>query len=255
MQRLKNIIRNRTVAILAHGSSIEQFETYIEDLKDKDVCYASLNFFPIMEEFILSKIGKKLDIVFDCSTVAKHRQEEFDLVRMKRLESFMQRQDNNLWITSHGIVRDNLLPTPWNSMYQNNKSKILEVDTLFPSRRISEFMSVPGSITLLIASCIAGQAKKIIMFGFDGCNNLNLQEGLNTYYKPQLQKEERLRALGSIEDIGVTNDTYNFQMQFPSILNKYKSLFNNDCPIENCSKQSFYSIFNKISYQDLKQAI
>jgi hypothetical protein len=255
MERLKNIIRNRTVAILAHGASIAQLENHIEDLKDKDACYATLNFFPIMEEFILSKINKKLDIVFDCSTVARHRQDEFDLVRMKRLDFFLQRPDNNLWITSHGIVRDNLLPSVWNGMYHNNRNKILEVDTLFPPRRISEFMSVPGSISLLIASCIAGQAKKIIMFGFDGCNSLNLQDGLNTYYKHELQKEERFRALGSIEDVGVTNDTFNFQMQFPSILNKYRSLFNNDCIIENCSRESYYSIFNKISYNDLKQAI
>ena len=43
----------RTVAIMAHGSSIAELEKHIGSLKKYNICWTSLGVFPMMEEFIL----------------------------------------------------------------------------------------------------------------------------------------------------------------------------------------------------------
>lgn len=55
---LQSIIKGRPIAILLPGSSIEELSDRINEFKDYDFCYFSLNVFHVLEEHIMKKIGK-----------------------------------------------------------------------------------------------------------------------------------------------------------------------------------------------------
>lgn len=248
--KINEIINNRTVCILSHGASIQQLEDYIVELKDYDICWMSLGLYTIMEDFILSKIGKKLDLLFDCATVPEPQMEVYEKqIRLPRIEQFLARPDNNLWITTHGLIRDSINPYK-PSIWKDYQSKILKVDELFPTHN---YMDVPNSITLMIASALCGQAKKIILFGFDGhVGNDNMSH--STYYKAELAHNEWIYAYGNTVNMGLKRDTLDFERRFQPILLSYRQLFNNDADIVNCSS-SQYQCIRQIDYNQLKEEL
>jgi hypothetical protein len=249
LSKLTNIINNRIVCIMVHGASIERLEDTIESLKDYNLCWASLGLFTTMEDYILNKINKKLDIVMDCSTVAEHLQENYEEnIRLPRIQGFLERNMDNLWITTHGLIRDVVSKRrpQWLEIY---KDKIFEVDNLFPKDNLSFYMSVPNSLTLFTAAIIAGQASKIILFGCDGY--IDSANNLHTYYKAMLQRKERYNALGYTTDDGIVRDSKNFELRFDGWLENYKKLFNNNMEIVNCSPNSIYTHIKKIDYYQL----
>ena len=251
---LKNIINGRTVAIMIHGSSINELEKRILEFKDYDICWSSLGVFPMMEDFILSKINKKLEIVLDCATVAESLLENYELnVRVPKLEPYLSREDKNIWITTHGLIRDSVskLYPHFLDLYG---SKMVQVDSFFPLDNRSKWMDVPNSVTFLIASAIAGGASKIIVFGLDGYRG-SFKGGIYAYYKPHLIKKEREAALGTLEDPGINRDTDYFQDRFSKILEEYYKLFSNPCPIYNCSPDTVYNVIPKINYNRLSEVL
>lgn len=251
---LKNIINNRTVCLMAHGASIKQLETHIYDLKDKDICWVSLGVFDMMEEYILSRINKHLSIIFDCATVPHARTEHYEkMSRIPRLEPFLKRNEDNLWITSHGLIRDSV-KLYYNYFLDEFNDKILQVDDLFPPHEISKWMDVPNSITLFIGALLAGNAKQIIIFGLDGYLG-EIYKGIDSYYKPDLIRIERQIALGSDQDPGINRDTKGFEERFLNIFKSQQNLFNNFCPIFNCSPSSLYEMIPKINYSQLKDYV
>jgi hypothetical protein len=110
-------------------------------------------------------------------------------------------------------------------------------------------MSVPNSVTLLIAACIAGGAKKIITFGLDGYNG-DIKKGLESCCHPEIVREERLLALGSKDDPGINRDTDLFEKNFGRLYEEYKKLFNSNTEIFNCSPSSVYTCIKKITYDE-----
>ena len=166
MHKLKVLINDRPVAILAHGKSIKELENYIEKFQKYDICWTSLGVFNMMEDFILSKINKKLDIVYDSATVSGGLLEYYETkVRLPRIREFVTRNVNNVWITTEGVIKDSVYKYD-PALYLHNKDKITIVDRLFFARRPADYMDVPNSLTLLIASMLAGNCSKIILFGF-----------------------------------------------------------------------------------------
>jgi len=253
MNALKKIINNRTCFILAHGKSIEKLEEKIVDLKKYNICYVSLSLFNVIEEFILSKINKHLDIVFDSATVSDSFLVNYEKVRLNRLSKFLERKENNLWITTFGIERDSIRGLNNNWFLEKHQNKMFIVDYIFPSSLRGNLMSVPNSVCLLIASLLYGGAKKIILFGFDGC--LKQENNLDTYYKPEYHKEEHLLATGKEGNTGLYRDTLNFQQVFPILLHQYRNLFKNNAEILNCSPNSAYTVIKKISYEELEKCL
>ena len=250
--KLTRIIGDRPVCILAHGKSLEELEKHIEEFRRYNICWVSLGAFPMVEKYILNKINQKLDIVFDCATVPQSRLIQYETkVRLPRLDEFLSRTDKNLWITTRGILRDVLKGINQMKFFYRHIEKIFFVDDIFPRKKIGEYMSVPNSVTLLIASLIRGSAKKIILFGYDGYVG-NPNNGINFYYKPEIIKEERLSALGSIVDPGINRDTNNFEREFSKIYNTYLRLFHEHTKIYNCSSNSIYSVIPKINYEQVK---
>jgi len=251
IEYLKDIIKNRTCCILLHGNSIQELELHIDRFSDKDICWCSLGVFDIFETYILSKINKELDFVFDCATVPHSRIEHYEKYsREPRLTKYLERSANNAWITSNGIIRDSVKPY-YPELLDKFSEKIMIVDSFFPQNEIAKWMDVPNSVTLLIASCLAGNAKNIIIFGLDGYNR-DTSKGFESYYKPEHVIKERQHALGSVEDAGINRDTNNFAKRFPFILNEYRTLFHNMANIYNCSPKSLYKIPQKINYTELE---
>lgn len=249
--KLKEIVRGRPVGIMVHGKSIENLEKNIYELKDYDICWASLGVFDMMEEFILSKIDKKLEVVFDCATVPHARVEHYELlVRKLRLQGYLQRPDNNIWITTHGLIRDSVQPY-YPEFLEMFGDKMMQVDSIFPTNEISKWMDVPNSVCLLIASMIAAQATKIIIFGLDGYSG-DITTGVNSYYQPNLIMQERIAALGTLQDPGINRDTDGFAKRWFDLSMNYTELFKNNCYIYNCSPNSVYRFPIKIKYEDLK---
>lgn len=252
MNKISRIVNNRIVAIMLHGRSIEKLEKRITEYRDMNICWASMGLFTIMERYILNKISKRLEIIFDSATVPESRMSKYEnKVRLPRIESFLERTDNNLWVTSHGIVRDSIRGLGRYDILDRFQEKIYEVDGLFPRRNIGQYMSVPNSATLFIASIMASNPKKIIIFGLDGYVG-NATSGVYSYYKSNLAAEERLSALGSLRDDGVNRDSNSFLNRFPNLLKEYRRLFNCHAPIANCSPSSIYQCPTKINYNELR---
>ncbi len=252
LEYLQDIIGQRPVGLLLHGGSVQKLEESIEKYKDCDVCWMGIGLFTLFETYILSKIGKGLDIVFDCATVPHARTPHYEVItRFPRLVPYLWRETNNLWITTHGLIRDSVIPyRP--EIVEMLGNKIMLVDSIFPPDEINRWMDVPNSACLAIASALAGGASKVIVFGLDGYDG-RLDDGLKFYFKPEEHRKERLSALGRLEDAGINRDTRGFEERFPRILNMYRDLFGNNAPVLNCSKQSVYTVLPKIDYSELKE--
>lgn len=251
LDKLKQIINKRPVAIMLHGKSISELEKRVNEYKDLDVCWASMNLFPVMEEFILKKINKKLDIVLDCSTVSDSLLSNYENnCRQPRLEKFLSKEYNNLWVTTMGIIELYSITMNKGNFIDTYKHKTLIVDTIFPPSQTAKYMSVPNSLTLLIAAIMAGGATKIVLFGCDGYKG-EVSIGIDSYFKPNLQRIERYNALGNSIDAGVNRDTEGFENKFISIYKQYKTIFNTNVEIMNCSNTSIYKCLPKINYDEV----
>lgn len=260
--KITEIIKGRTVAIMAHGSSIYKLEDYITKLKDYDICWTSLNQFTVMEDFILNKINKQLEIVFDTASVSSVFLDSFENnVRLPNLYNFLKRDTNNLWATSFGIIRDSVKefrPEWIAKVWQNEglgedkgifSDKIQIVDQLVEKEEVQHLMDVPNSLCLFLATLVASNVSKIILFGVDGYKKEECPS--QVCYQPELTKEYRKAAIGNESDAGITRDTRNFEARFPSLLQWYRERFKNNVLIYNCSPNSYISVIEKIKYKDL----
>jgi len=199
-----------------------------------------------MEEYILSKIDQRLTILMDMATVPEPRMAEYEPIRGARITKFIERDEPNIWVTSHGFIRDVLdgIPAP----------KTDKIDWIFPPDKIGHYMNVPNSVTLLIAYCLYGQASQIIIFGLDGYVG-DVEKGLASCYKPEEIAVERLLALGHTEDGGINRDSFAFEQRLPEILGEYRKLFKNNCSIWNCSPRTIYSCLPKTNYRNVHRII
>ena len=255
MNRLEKVIRGRPVAIMLNGASIVELERHIESLAEHDICWASLGAFNMMEDFILSKIDKRLDIVFDCATVKSKFSDNYEVNhRLPRLIEFLSRGDDNLWITTAGLI-DKSISKYMPNMVTKYGRKIERIDKYAPDeKRIGQFMDVPNSATLLLASALIGGASKIIFFGLDGYKKSDACPAESCYH-PELIEKERKAALGSTNDAGINRDTRYFQKRLPKIVRMYRETFGNWARIYNCSPRTVYDIIAKINYSNLKEIL
>jgi len=254
---LKQKVKGKTCFLIAQGKSINELEERIEEFKDLDICWVGLGQFNTVEKFIMEKAGKSLDVVFDASSIAESRVHEYETtMRLPRLEYFLSKNYDKLWITTHGIYRDAIQRLSLWDFWFKYKEQTLIIDSLFPRDEISIYMDVPNSLTLATGALIAGGAKNIILFGCDGYTGpIATGEGILSYYRPDEVKKERMASLGSIEDPGINRDTGEFQKRFKEVYNRYANLFNNCPDVYNCSPITLYEHIRKIDYnQALKIA-
>jgi len=240
LDKLKHIINKRVVLIMLHGKSIEGLEKEIINFKKLDICYTSLNYFTIMEEYILNKINKKLDFVFDSSSIVKECRQDFEAkYRLKRLGEYLSRANDNLWVTTKGNMKMIMIDTGNEEFIIRFINKILLVDQL------DIILDVPNSVALLLQICILGGARKIILCGFDG--HMGDENVLQSYYKSEIfYKNLRLPSTGN-KNFVIGTETTLFENQIGNILQNFKNV----PPIINCSINSYHNVFNKINYKEL----
>ena len=254
LKNLQTLINKRTVGIMLPGKSIVELEKKIIDLKKYDICWASLGVYNMMEDFILSKINRTLDILYDSATVAKSKEKKYEnIARYPRLIKFLSRRSYNIWITTTGIIKKSVY-IYYPLVASTYRHKIVRVDEIVSRDLRPEFMDVPNSLTLLIASVLAGGAKKIIFFGLDGYDKDDPCP-VNSYYHPELITTERKLALGHLTDTGINRDTESFKDRFPNILDNYRKWFKNDAPLYNCSPITAYKMIEKVSYNEIEKIL
>jgi hypothetical protein len=235
-------LTNKTCAILAHGSSLSKLENRIEEFKNKDIVWCGMNYFNPSEE-ILKKINKSFSIVFDCSTVKNNKAYE-TYYRLPRLKEFLNR-DNTTYITLQ-TGRDNLyelrnrIGDNFNEKY---KDKIIYGEKLgFDCNQFC--VSLHLYITLLLKL----NAERIILFGADGGGMAG--NSVSSYYRSDLMLEDKKHA--DNVSYNMTGDTNNVNSSFVPIM---KSIFGYVPEILNCSPISTYTVFKKVTYDELLEKI
>jgi len=226
MERIKQKINNRTVAILSHGKSIEKLEDKIYQFKDKDICWVSFNYWQLFDEFILYKINKKLDIVLDCANSETLEYEES--IRIPFIKKLLERGTTVLSVQK--------VLNSWNVVKQKlYQDRIVLLDNFF------DISTVVNTLVLLIYAIAQSNPKEILLFGVDGYTEED--NGLSSYYKPDFQLFRRLAIRLNNKDT-LKRETNALNETFYS---NYRELFNKEytVPTINYSKNSKITIFNK----------
>lgn len=236
MERIKQKINNRIVGILSHGKSIEQLEEKIYNLAKYDICWVSFNFYQLFDEFILKKINKRCEIILDCANCINKDFEKY--IRIPSLQKIIKRNDIaiSLWKLIITWELDDIL------LFKDN---LVLLDEYFNTNYVANTLAL---LIYTIASC---NPQKIILFGCDGYTKDD--DGLISYYKPELQIYRRILMRGNIEAT-LDRETKDFNRDFFGI---YGSIFKKDynIPTYNCSINSNITIFPKIIYNEIEEFI
>jgi len=245
IRRLRKIINGRSVAILAAGPSIKQLEDRIDELRSADVCYFGFNRF-VQEESILQKVDKHLS-VFLQSTGRFLSQIINDVI------SFLNRDEQNVFVSSYfhdtfGFLHNSFDLDGFLNRYDE---KLLfcgvGLDRTVPNENYPLHFPYGNSLMLMIQLAIIGQASKIVLFGADGgCKESSKQSHYreSEYYPDPASKPDMKKALAWDTNMG-------FNPILPiSIRNIYETYKIPSIDILNCSRDSRYTPFPIVSYDD-----
>jgi len=241
-------IKGRVLGVMGLGNSLTELEKRIEEFKDYDICWISLNSSDVIEDYILSKINKGLNIYFTLAPNAKVYDIEINIPLIKKV------------IDSGGIVlsdkrRIKLYKERFNNKYVD---KIIDILNISIAKRDSEsragvagFLSQPkpiNSMAVILLILLVFDPKKIILFGCDGSSSAEITP--NDYFKPEIIVK-RDKKYGLHGDIKQMNDG------FLETIKRFKIFFEKDKlpEIVNCSPNSQYTIFRKINYNQLKEEL
>ena len=223
MGRVTDIIDNRPVFVLLHGKSIKQLEQYILQFKGKRICYASVNYFTIMEERILSKIGERISLLWASSP--QNIQE-----RMPAVNEFLMRKERNMLLTHPPALR--LYNEQRGVRFLERFREKIWLD-ITPPRNLN-------SVLFLLPILAEEGAKTIILFGADGCVQGNRDAIVESYYNPEKYNDGR--------GVGIVRDTIRFNAHFPAVLKKMNG---SGTRLLNCSPNSYLENIKKIRYEEL----
>ncbi len=230
IERLKKIIHGRPVALLLPGPSILELERRIGELNNADICYATVNDFWVMERRLTHRIGKNLTAVM-CSAIECNVPSTIHF-------GYMNRPEDNVFISELAGYHHNKMS--WPMFYKYHGDKLL----YFIADRSERALTVPNeeyplsflaqaSFAILTCLMAIGGSSLIVLFGADGG-----RIGKDLYFADwQSDSESRLRY-----------DTLIFNKTMPDILERVNKLYGVKPTILNCSEQSFYTPFEKVSY-------
>lgn len=230
LDRLRDVIHGRPVAIVVHGPSVSELGGRMGELKDSNICYASLNRFQIIERDILSPIGAQVELLL-VGSMAEIPALHDDIA------AFIAR-GNTLFLTEHAA-----LPKIRRIGQEHPRILSCRATGPYPGKPTAgEPFHTPviNSLASLIHFCIAGMPSAIILFGADGGRGT----GDELYYKqtdPVYGSHHRTKgqSLGS--------DTGKFNALMFDLLGRCYALFGY-VPIYNCSLESHYGVIPKVSY-------
>ena len=249
LKQVKEIVNKRPVLILLHGKSISELEDNIIAMKDLDVCYSSINYFTLIEENILNKIGKRLDFVYDSSGIGDKYRQEFECkYRIPRLKGFLSSSKEKFFITTKGNLERMCVYTGNDDFIIKYENQIFLIDDL------SLDLNAPNSATLLIGICIALDVPLIILCGFDGFKGVDQDALFKSYYKHELYlKNHRYPSVGKSGKSLINVETENIESRGLGIVQQYCRDLGVSMPeIYNCSPNTIYTgLFNIINYNEL----
>lgn len=223
MDRLQRIIGGRSIGLLLHGASVKAMETGIQEVGYGDMCWASLNYFTLLEKQILGRIGDRLSIIAMFSEQSLAR-------RHKDIIQFLKRPEDNLLITSSFIL--NNIPD-YQTFIRLFRDKIY----------LTEGLPVPweaerkaNSVALLLNELVASGVNKINIFGMDGIGKgpTAMQEKQSYCYSPTIFQPGRFTS--------IRKDTVDFNKAFPKVLAYWKAR-NFSPEIINYNQQSYIKVF------------
>lgn len=238
IEYLRRVVRGRPVAILAAGPSIYELEKRITALKDIDICYFGMNNFPLQENNILQKIGKRFSLVVNG---AREGMPEYISDGIK----FLDRNEDNVYLSTFYRDTFGLLEAEFDLdiFLKKYDKKLIFVSSdwnrdLPDSDRPLHFI-MGNTLLGLINMALIGGASRIILFGADGY----CPSDEDVYYYRQNERTPSPRA----DLINDTNKFFNPVAQI-SVKNILRTYALSPVDILNCSPKSFYTPFPKINY-------
>lgn len=249
-KELKYKIKDKVVGLIAQGQSVEILEQRIEEYKDLDIIWISFNNFDIIETFILNKINKKLQIVFNFASCLPWVETEIQTPWTLKIIN-----RGSLFITNRAYL--NLLEKESRFHLKDNIKKILLLENIGKNGYIVEQVTghykTNASMGSIINSLVAAEVKKIILFGFDGAKGKRPgQETLDTYYKTKTLSTRR-----PTDWFTVPHNTHILNLNFLEGYKKVIKEFNLSYipEILNCSPKSTYTCFKTITYDEVKNYV
>ena len=246
------IDRNKPVFPCAHGPSLHNLENELMCFSDSDVYWMSISVIEPIED-MLSKIEKKLDIFY----VAVPR---MIMATGRSISEFIQREQTLLLSSTLGSLvidqtfRDMYIDTyKWDYFWYLGESPSPNSRLLACDLGVS-FTALFGALAILIALGF----KKIYLFGADG----TMKNGQRYFSKVQEFKSKpaiRQTDHFSSDDYynaGLYNNTTAFNQTSCMMIDKWGLTdWNPNFDIINVSPDSMYSVFEKISIDDLRSKL
>ncbi len=232
-------IKNKTCLVVLLGKSVEELEERIESFKDADIVWCSISNFDIPQKYILDKINKKIEIVYDSGTVANAEDYERKY-RLPRLSKYLDKEENNLYISTNNDknnlyeLRERIAPE-FNLKYRNK--------IIYTSEIGIDPNSFCVSLHLYIACLYKLGCSQVILFGADGDKPHTYNNHIDSYYKSDLIKADKI-ACGNLV-YNLVGDSDNINKSYVPLLTKTLGYVPE---VLNCSLDSSYSVFKKVSY-------
>lgn len=249
IERLRRVIDKRPVAIILHGSSATELEERITELENCDICYFSLSAFRVIEKNILQKIGRNLSLAMDSAAPAEQLNDIID---------FLERQEDNIFISAKESFRPQKMPPGFHldKFIKKYDKKLLFFTSTFtvmtvggglrpqvPSRVYPLHFPRQNSFTILLSLAAIGGASKVVVFGGDG-GRIGTRE---LYYR----KSGDWSSPEPVLEKSIMVDARVFNATMPLILERIYEIYNlKPIDIINCSEQSHYTPFRKLSYDE-----
>lgn len=233
---LEECINGRTVFVLLPGPSASRLHEFKDKLND-EYCYATVNDFWVFEEEFHA-----MDIILVSAI-------ENDVPR-KWHTDFMDRPVKNIFISEFAAYHHDHIP--YSKYIEKYQDKLLH----FIADRSQQAITCPtidyplhfmalASFAILVPLLMIGGATRIVLFGADGgrLDGDVYMKGWRALFVPvpDYRLEERLAY-----------DTVMLNAVFPQIIkNTYKTWGLSEVEILNCSLDSKYEMFPKVSYEEV----
>ena len=253
MDKIQEKIENKVIGLIGAGRSLEELETRIEEFKDLDICWVSLDSFEVIDDYIFSKIDKKIEIIFSFG----HFKPEEEIKKINNIIKFLK---NGGLLVTNIFLRKYHNSIKFGDFYNEYKKNIFIIEEFKKNERMFyEFMSTPNkptnSMILILPYLILQEPKKIILFGFDGGvydeKNNNISYIKSIYYKSDIMEDRKIGDPFIPEEIARINE------YLPSMHKIVKDLFQlgSEPEIINCSQNSQWEHYRKINYNQLKEEV
>ncbi len=238
---LRQRMEGRTVAIVAQGKSVEELERRIGEFKDKNICWVSFSNFDIIDDYILSKIGKRCEMVFNA---APQEPDVERLVRVPNLIKVIDRGDLVITVINYITrLKDELKI----DLLEQRRDKFILVREIKIGNKMPYNLNfgTNNTMSLVVACVLMANPQNIVLFGCDGVPReiAGGEPTVQTYYKHELIRPRKQRW-------SLHHDTDMTNQKFMEGYNGAVNMFGlSRLPqLYNCSPGSVLTCFQTVSY-------